>query len=81
MLKKKSIYRRPIVILGSLVLLMLLNLLVVNNPMFATKVSDLTGKTEQVGEMTPRKAMPSWLRWPTPSSLRRQPNWANKLRT
>ena len=56
MLKKKSIYRRPIVILGSLVLLMLLNLLVVNNPMFATKVSDLTGKTEQVSEMTPEES-------------------------
>lgn len=51
MLKKKSIYRRPIVILGSLVLLMLLNMLVVNNPMFATKVADLA-KTEQVSEMT-----------------------------
>ena len=55
MLKKKSIYRRPIVILGSLVLLMLLNLLVVNNPMFATRVADL-GKTEQVSEMTPEES-------------------------
>ena len=56
MLGKKSIYRRPAVILGSLVLLMLLNLVVVNNPMFATKVSDLTGKTEQVSEMTPEES-------------------------
>ena len=56
MLKKKSIYRRPIVILGSLVLLMLLNLLVVNNPMFATKVADLGKKTEQVSEMTPEES-------------------------
>ena len=51
MLGKKSIYRKPAVIIGSLVLLMLLNLVVVNNPMFATKVADL-GKTEQVSEMT-----------------------------
>ena len=55
MLGKKSIYRKPAVILGSLVLLMLLNLLVVNNPTFATKVSDL-GKTEQVSEMTPQES-------------------------
>ena len=53
MLGKKSIYRKPAVILGSLVLLMLLNLVVVNNPMFATKVADLGGQTEQVSEMTP----------------------------
>ncbi len=51
MLSKKSIYRKPAVIIGSLVLLMLLNMLVVNNPMFATKVADLA-KTEQVSEMT-----------------------------
>ena len=51
MLSKKSTYRKPAVIIGSLVLLMLLNLAVVNNPMFATKVADL-GKTEQVSEMT-----------------------------
>lgn len=51
MLGKKSIYRKPAVIIGSLVLLMLLNMLVVNNPMFATKVADLA-KTEQVSEMT-----------------------------
>ena len=55
MLGKKSIYRRPAVILGSLVLLMLLNLAVINNPMFATKVADL-GKTEQVSEMTPEES-------------------------
>ena len=51
MLGKKSIYRKPAVIIGSLVLLMLLNMMVVNNPMFATKVADLA-KTEQVSEMT-----------------------------
>ena len=51
MLRKKSIYRKPAVIIGSLVLLMLLNMVVVNNPMFATRVADL-GKTEQVSEMT-----------------------------
>ena len=55
MLGKKSIYRRPTVILGSLVLLMLLNLAVVNNPMFATRVADL-GKTEQVSKMTPEES-------------------------
>ena len=51
MLGKKSIYRKPAVILGSLVLLMLLNLVVVNNPLFATRIADL-GNTEQVSEMT-----------------------------
>ena len=56
MLGKKSIYRRPAVILGSLVLLMLLNIVVVNNPMFATKVTDLGKKTEQVSEMTPQES-------------------------
>ena len=56
MLGKKSIYRRPAVILGSLVLLMLLNLVVVNNPMFATRISDLGSKTEQVSEMTPEES-------------------------
>ena len=56
MLGKKSIYRKPAVILGSLVLLMLLNLVVVNNPMFATRVADLRGKTEQVSEMTPQES-------------------------
>ena len=56
MLKKKSVYRRPIVILASLVLLMLLNLLVVNNPMFATRVADMGKKTEQVSEMSPEQS-------------------------
>ena len=56
MLGKKSIYRRPAVILGSLVLLMLLNLVVVNNPMFATRVADLGKKTEQVSAMTPEES-------------------------
>ena len=56
MLGKKSIYRKPVVIIGSLVLLMLLNLVVVNNPMFATKVADLGGKTEQVSEMTAQES-------------------------
>ena len=55
MLGKKSTYRKPAVILGSLVLLMLLNLMVVNNPLFATRVADL-GKTEQVSEMTPEES-------------------------
>ena len=56
MLSKKSTYRKPAVIIGSLVLLMLLNLVVVNNPMFATRVADLGGKTEQVSEMTPQES-------------------------
>ena len=56
MLGKKSIYRRPAVILGSLVLLMLLNLVVVNNPMFATRIADMGGQTEQVSEMTPEES-------------------------
>jgi oxaloacetate decarboxylase beta subunit len=34
---------------------MLLNLAVVNNPMFATRIADL-GKTEQVSEMTPEES-------------------------
>ena len=55
MLGKKSIYRKPAVIIGSLVLLMLLNLVVVNNPMFATKIADL-GQTEQVSEMTAQES-------------------------
>jgi len=55
-LGKKSIYRKPAVILGSLVLLMLLNLVVVNNPMFATRIADLGGKTEQVSAMTPEES-------------------------
>ena len=56
MLGKKSTYRKPAVIIGSLVLLMLLNLVVVNNPMFATRIADLGGKTEQVSAMTPEES-------------------------
>ena len=52
MLGKKSIYRKPVVILASLVILLLLNVVVVNNPIFATKVADLAGQTEMVGDMT-----------------------------
>ena len=52
MLKKKSIYRRPVVILASVVVLILFNIAVVNNPMFATKISDLTAQTEAVSEMS-----------------------------
>ena len=48
MLGKKSIYRRPVVILASVVVLILLNLAVVNNPIFATRISDLTAQTETV---------------------------------
>ena len=55
MLRKKSIYRKPVVVFGSLILLMLLNFAVVNNPMFATRVADL-GKTEQVSEMTAQES-------------------------
>ena len=46
MLKKKSIYRRPLVILASVIVLILFNLAVVNNPMFATRISDLTQSEE-----------------------------------
>ncbi|MBQ3353751.1 MAG: sodium ion-translocating decarboxylase subunit beta [Bacteroidales bacterium] len=52
MLGKKSIYRRPAVILASVVVLLLLNLVVVNNPMFATRVIDLTEQTDSVTEMS-----------------------------
>ena len=52
MLGKKSIYRRPVVILASLVVLFLLNMVVVNNPMFATRLGDLTEQTETVSEMS-----------------------------
>ena len=52
MLGKKSIYRRPIVILASLVVLFLLNMVVVNNPIFATRISDLTEQTDSVREMS-----------------------------
>ena len=47
---KKSIYRRPAVIFSALAILLLLNIVVVNNPMFATKIADLGEKTEQVSE-------------------------------
>ena len=52
MLGKKSIYRRPVVILASLVVLFLLNMAVVNNPTFATRISDLTEQTATVAEMS-----------------------------
>ena len=52
MLGKKSIYRRPFVILASVIVLFLLNMAVVNNPMFATRVGDLTEQTESVSEMS-----------------------------
>ena len=52
MLGKKSIYRRPVVILASLVVLFLLNMVVVNNPMFATRMSDFSGGTDAVSEMS-----------------------------
>ena len=56
MLGKKSIYRRPVVILASLMVLFLLNIAVVNNPLFATKVADLGAQTEQMSEMTPEES-------------------------
>ena len=46
--KKKSIYRRPFVILASVILLILLNVAVVNNPAFATRIADLGEQTEMV---------------------------------
>ena len=52
MLGKKSIYRRPVVILASVVVLLLFNIAVVNNPIFATRISDLTAQTEEVTEMS-----------------------------
>ena len=52
MLGKKSIYRKPFVILASVILLLLLNFAVVNNPMFATRLGDLTEQTDSVSEMT-----------------------------
>ena len=52
MLGKKSIYRKPAVIIASVVILLLLNILVVNNPMFATRVADMGKTTEQVSETT-----------------------------
>ena len=52
MLKKKSVYRRPFVILTAVVLLLILNLAVINNPLFATKVDSLISGNEEVTEMT-----------------------------
>ena len=52
MLGKKSIYRRPFVILASVIVLILLNMAVVNNPLFATRVGDLTEDTTAVSEMS-----------------------------
>ena len=52
MLKKKSVYRRPLVILMAVALLLILNMAVVNNPLFATKVNDLISGNEEVTEMT-----------------------------
>ena len=52
MLGKNNIYRKPVTILVTLVLLMVFNLAVVNNPTFATKVSDLFSNTDEVTEMT-----------------------------
>jgi len=51
MLRKKSIYRKPLVIIASVVILLLLNVVIVNNPSFATRIVDLGGKTEQVSEL------------------------------
>ena len=49
--KKKSIYKRPVVILASVILLILLNVAVVNNPAFATRIADLGDpQTEMVAE-------------------------------
>ena len=48
MLRKKSIYRKPFVIIASVVILLLLNVVIVNNPTFATRIADLGDKTEQV---------------------------------
>ncbi len=52
MLGKKSIYRKPVTILATLALLILFNFAVVNNPLFATKVSELFAQTEEVTDMT-----------------------------
>ncbi len=52
MLKKKSVYRRPFVILMAVALLLILNLAVVNNPLFATKVDEMINGNEEVTEMT-----------------------------
>jgi sodium ion-translocating decarboxylase, beta subunit len=52
MLMKKSVFRKPITILVALLLLGALNIVVVNNPTFATKISDLTEDTAEVSEMS-----------------------------
>ena len=52
MLGKKSVYRKPVVILALIAILFLLNTVVVNNPMFATRVGDLTEQTDSVSEMS-----------------------------
>ena len=54
MLGKNNTKRKPFVILGSIVLLLLLNVLVVNNPAFATLVGDI-GKPakERAKELSP----------------------------
>ena len=52
MLGKKSIYRKPVTVLVTLALLILFNFTVVNNPLFATKVSELFAQTEEVTDMT-----------------------------
>ena len=56
MLGKKSIYRRPAVIFASLVVLLLLNVVVVNNPMFATFVTDI-GKSGKEQAMALDKSL------------------------
>ena len=40
------------VILASVIVLILFNIAVVNNPMFATRVSDLAGQSEEVTELS-----------------------------
>ena len=48
MLGKKSIYRKPAVIIASVLILLLLNVLIINNPAFAEKVFNTDEQTEQV---------------------------------
>ncbi len=50
--KNQNQKRRSIVIFASLLILMLLNLVVVNNPMFATRVSELKEQAKPMSEMT-----------------------------
>ena len=52
MLGKKNIYRKPAVIIASVVILLLLNILVINNPAFAKRIFDSSEKTEQVSTIT-----------------------------